>query len=152
MYLKLQHDDNIEVYINGKQVYKTTGWTGKFIYIPIDDAHQILRQGKNMMAIHIANTAGGAWLDAGIVLDPPQTMETHLQTANQKSCTVSATQTTYKFSCGGVDLDLIFTSPLLLNDLNLISRPVSYITYKVQSHDGENHDVQVYFGASTNIA
>jgi hypothetical protein len=151
-YLKLHHDDNIEVYINGKEVYQAKGWTGKFIYLPIKDAAQVLKQGNNILAIHVANTAGGQWLDAGLVQEPAETNESNVLTAGQKAVTVTATQTAYQFSNGGVDLNLTFTSPLLMNDLNLLSRPVSYITYTVQSNDGKNHDVQVYFGASTNIA
>src|SRR5690349_4337365 len=58
LYLKLRHDDNIKVYINGEKIYDVTGWTGKFIYIPITN-NKILKKGRNVMAIHIENTAGG---------------------------------------------------------------------------------------------
>lgn len=78
--------------------------------------------------------------------------QNNISIANQKTIMLSATQTAYKFTTGGVDLKLTFTSPLLMNDLSLLSRPVSYVTCKVQSNDGAQHDVQVYFGASTNIA
>ena len=47
-----------------------------------------------------------------------------------------------------MDLDVIFTTPLLLDDLNLVSRPVSYVTYQVKSCDHSLHDVQVYFEAT----
>jgi hypothetical protein len=65
---------------------------------------------------------------------------------------VTATKTTYQFTTGGVDLELNFLSPLLLNDLQLLSRPVSYITTKVKANDGKNHNVEVYIGSSSNIA
>ena len=72
--------------------------------------------------------------------------------AEQKNVTINATQTIYDFTCGPVDATLTFTSPLLIKDLDILSRPVSYITYSVKSNDGNTHDVQLYFGASTNIA
>lgn len=75
-----------------------------------------------------------------------------VQAANQKSVNISATQTSYAFACGKVDLELQFTSPLLLNNLALISRPVSYISTRVRSNDGKAHDVQLYLGASSDIA
>lgn len=152
LFLKLQHDDNVEVYINGHEVYQTKGWTGKFIYIPLTDAASYLKQGDNLLAIHVANTAGGAWLDAGIVQETEDVLDKGIETASQTGVTVNATQTSYTFSNGGVDLALTFTSPLLLNDLEMVSRPVSYISYAVRSNDGKDHAVQVYFGASSNIA
>ncbi|MEO6639527.1 MAG: DUF4965 domain-containing protein, partial [Ginsengibacter sp.] len=51
-----------------------------------------------------------------------------------------------------VDATITFTSPLLIKDLDIMSRPVSYITYSVKSNDEKKHDVQIYFGASTNLA
>ena len=72
--------------------------------------------------------------------------------AVQTSVSILATQTKYEFKCGQVDLSLTFTSPLLPDDLDLLSRPVSYVTVGVRSNDGTNHSVQVYVGASTNMA
>jgi hypothetical protein len=39
-----------------------------------------------------------------------------------------------------------------MSDLDLLSRPVTYISYKVRSNDETQHDVQVYLGASTALA
>jgi len=153
LFLKLQHDDNIEVYINGEMIYTTEGWTGKFIFLPIkEEVKSKLQKGKNVIAIHIANTAGGASLDFGIVEEPKVITNDGIEVAVQKSVVVNATQTMYKFTCGSVDLDLTFTSPLLINNLDILSRPVSYISSKVKSNDGAQHAVKLYFGASTDIA
>ncbi|RXK62027.1 DUF4965 domain-containing protein [Lacibacter luteus] len=153
LFVKLHHDDNVEVFINGELVYKTIGWTGKYIYLPVSEAVKAkIKQGKNVLAIHVANTAGGQWLDAGIVqeVQPPQSEAKKI--AEQKNVTINATQTIYQFTCGKVDLTLTFTSPLLINDLNMLARPVSYVTTKVKSNDGAAHDVQLFVGASTDIA
>jgi hypothetical protein len=153
LFLKIQHDDNVEVYINGESVFKTKGWTGKYIYLPInDDVKAKLKQGKNVLAIHIANTAGGQWLDAGIVQEVKEPQNETKKIAEQRSVTINATQTIYEFTCGKVDLTLTFTSPLLINDLDMIAKPVSYISTKLRSNDGATHDVQLYFGASSDIA
>src|SRR5262249_15527965 len=72
LFLKINHDDNVEVYINGEKVYSLTGWLNKFKYIPLPDAIKSkLVRGKNVLAIHVANTAGGAWLDAGLAEEQP---------------------------------------------------------------------------------
>jgi hypothetical protein len=150
LFLKLIHDDNIEVYLNGEEVYQHTGWTHKYEYIPLNNTN--LKKGKNILAIHIANTAGGAFLDAGIVNEPAQKTGANIIEAAQKSVVMNATQTIYNLSCGPVDATITFTSPLLIKDLELLSRPVSYVTYSVKANDGKTHNVQVYFGASTDIA
>ena len=73
-------------------------------------------------------------------------------TAVQKSVQVRPTQTVYVFACGGVDLELTFTTPLLMDDLDLLSRPVTYVTFGLAANDGKVHDVQVYFEASAEWA
>ena len=150
--LKLNHDDNVEVYLNGNLIYKHEGWTNnKFIYVPVrPDVLKSLKKTKNILAIHVANTAGGQGLDAGLVTKAA--VANPVAVALQKSVSITATRTRYEFKAGVVDLSLIFTSPLLLDDLNLLSRPVSYVTCKVRSNDGKLHDTEVLFNASTNIA
>jgi hypothetical protein len=73
-------------------------------------------------------------------------------TAQQKSVIINATQTVYEFKCGKIDLKLVFTSPLLVKELQLLSRPVSYISYNIKSNDNKKHNVKVYLGASSTIA
>ena len=75
-----------------------------------------------------------------------------VQTAKQKSVSVLATSTYYTFACGPVDLDVVFTAPMLINDYDLLSSPVNYISYQVRSTDNKAHDVQFYLGASTLLA
>lgn len=148
LYLKLQHDDNVQVYLNGTKVYDVAGYTGKYIYIPIEN---ILKKGRNILAIHVVNTGGGQWLDAGLVQEAKTEVD-KTELALQEAVKVTATKTAYKFKAGGVDLNLDFLSPLLMDDLDLLSRPVSYLVTRVSSNDGKDHAVQVFFGASTNIA
>jgi hypothetical protein len=154
LYLKLHHDDNVEVYLNGEKIYNCNCWNGKPEYFPVDDAVKSkLKKGKNVLAIHCENTAGGAWLDAGLSTDPkPSAGTSDILLAEQKRVNMNATQTAFEFTCGAVDLTLTFTSPLLINDLDLLSRPVSYVSFKTKSNDGAEHTVQLYFGASTNLA
>lgn len=153
LFLKINHDDNAEVYLNGEKIYSYVGWLTKFQYFPIEEAvKNKLKAGKNVLAVHCANTAGGAWLDAGIVTEPAEKQDEDIRVAAQKSVDVKATQTVYEFTCGKVALTLTFTSPLLMNDLNLLSSPVSYVSFKVRSNDNAAHDVQIYFGVSTDIA
>lgn len=147
-YLSLKHDDNVIVYINGKNIYQKVGWTHDFINIPI--ANEVLKKGENILAIHVKNTAGGRHLDAGLIEDLPIT--NNILQAKQTNVTFNATTTKYVFECGDVNLEVSFTSPLLLNDINLTARPISYISYAVKAKDAKQHEVDLFFSASSNIA
>lgn len=153
LYLKLHHDDNVEVYLNGKEIYTCDCYNQRLEDFPVDNALKSqLKKGENVLAIHCANTAGGAWLDVGLANKPALKPGVNILQAEQKSADVKATQTVYTFACGAADVAVTFTSPLIMNDLDLLSRPVSYISFKVHSNDNKTHDAQVYFGASTAIA
>jgi len=150
--LKIFHDDNVDVYLNGKEVYDFKGWVSDFKLVPLKDKFKDrLKKGQNVLAIHCANTAGGAWLDAGLV-DEIKVKPSYSLVARQKSVDITATQTIYNFECVGVDLEVKFTSPLLMDNLDIFSRPVSYISYKVKSNDGRSHNVKILFSASTTLA
>jgi Domain of unknown function (DUF4965)/Domain of unknown function (DUF1793)/Domain of unknown function (DUF5127)/Domain of unknown function (DUF4964) len=72
--------------------------------------------------------------------------------AVQKGVEVKATQTIYQFTCGPVDLGVTFTSPLLISDLTLLSRPVSYVSFAARSADGGQHAVSLSLEVSANLA
>lgn len=150
--LKIDYDDNIEVYLNGTKVYAHEGWVHKYIYIPIKNASSILKKGRNVLAVYIKNTAGGQHLDFGLVKEKENTLSGNIANAVQKNLELKATQTKYNFVCGPVNLDVTFSSPLIINDLDLLARPVSYITFNTKSNDGKAHKVEILFNASSNLA
>ncbi len=65
---------------------------------------------------------------------------------------VLPTRTLYTFTGAGIALWLRFITPALPDDLNLLSRPVTYMTAEIHSDDGKPHQVAVAFGASAQIA
>jgi hypothetical protein len=148
MFLKLSHDDNVVVYLNGKSIYEKTGWVQDYIYIPVD--RENLKLGHNTLAIHVKNTAGGRHIDADLVTQP--VMDDSMLLAKQTSVAVEATRTIYNFVCGGVNLNVTFLSPLLLKDVALTERPISYINYVIKSADGKKHMVRLNFTASSTLA
>ncbi|WP_229239619.1 glutaminase family protein [Echinicola soli] len=151
--LKIRHDDNIEVYLNGERIYELEGWIHRFKYVEIPKTvQQKLQKGNNVLAVHIKNTAGGSWLDLGLATEVEIPALKTIQPAVQKAVEMSATQTKYTFDCGGIALQVKFTSPLLLDDLDLTARPISYITTSAKSTDGSSHQVEIYLGVSSDLA
>lgn len=76
----------------------------------------------------------------------------YLQPVKQQSVTVHATRTIYIFRNDQVKIELIFTTPSLMHNLDILSRPVTYISWNVASVDGKNHDVQLYFDCGGEVA
>lgn len=62
----------------------------------------------------------------------------------QTALAVWPLRTVYGFEGAGVAVTLTFLSPLLPDDLDVLARPVSYVTWDVRSSDGETHDVSLY--------
>ncbi|MDR3119927.1 MAG: DUF4965 domain-containing protein [Clostridiales bacterium] len=63
----------------------------------------------------------------------------------QTGLEITATSSRYAFSGGGIDLFVTFLTPLLLSDLDRMSRPVSYIYAEARSADGRAHSVELRF-------
>ena len=70
----------------------------------------------------------------------------------QTSVRVTPTHTVYNFEGVGIKVALTFFSPLLPQDLDLISRPVTYLTWEVQAVDSKSHDISVFFDVDPRVA
>jgi hypothetical protein len=72
--------------------------------------------------------------------------------AEQVSVRVHATRTAYVFRCGAVEVAFDFVTPLLADDLDLLSRPVSYLCFSATSLDGRRHAIIGYVDMTGEIA
>ncbi len=148
--LQLRHDDDVEVFLNGQMIYQCAGcYTSDLKLYPLDELiRKNLKKGNNVLAIHCTNTAGFAWVDAGLVTQ--KKME-GVKPAIQNGFEMTATKSKYSFHCGPVFLLCDFISPLIATDVDLMSKPASYIQFLVQSLDEKKHDVSLYFLTSDNL-
>jgi len=146
--LKIKYDDNVEIYLNGEKIFNASCCSANKEILLSKTIEQKLRKGKNVLAMYCENTGGQAYIDAGLYDRLPAQP---IDQAIQKKVEITATQTKYEFNCGPVDLSVKFLSPLLMDDLNLYSRPVSYIRFNVISTDSKLHDVKLYFDFSPEI-
>lgn len=68
LHLAIHHDEDAQVYINGKLIAELSGFTSDYIMVELHDKlRRALRSGKNTLAIHCRQTGGGQYIDAGIV-------------------------------------------------------------------------------------
>lgn len=150
--LVFSHDDVFEIYINGALAAKTGETWRNGVEVPLTgDLKKHLRPGKNVIAAHCHNTTGGALTDFG-VFRKKMGADKAVLPARQKSVDVMATSSYYTFECGPVELDVVFTAPMLIDNYDLLSSPINYISYQVRSTDGKEHDVQMMLTASPRIA
>jgi hypothetical protein len=69
----------------------------------------------------------------------------------QQQVQVLPTRTIYTFAgtgAAGVQVSMTFLTPALPSDLDVLSRPVTYLTFDVKSNDNAAHGVQIYFDAT----
>ena len=64
---------------------------------------------------------------------------------------VLPTRTIYEFSGAGVKVGLTFLTPALPDDLEVLSRPLTYVDWTVSSIDGKEHEAAVYFDAASDL-
>ncbi|MDE3195080.1 MAG: DUF5127 domain-containing protein, partial [Acidobacteriota bacterium] len=70
----------------------------------------------------------------------------------QTGLDVLPTRTIYRFEGAGVHVDLTFLTPALPKDLDVLSRPVTYVVWNARSTEARPHEVEVYFDASPMLA
>lgn len=70
----------------------------------------------------------------------------------QLSSTVTPTHTVYEFEAAGVHLSVTFFTPALLQNLDILSRPVTYLSWQVHATDAQSHDVTLYLDVAPAIA
>ena len=70
----------------------------------------------------------------------------------QTSVEVSPTRTICTFAGQGIRLVLTFMTVDLPDDLEVLSRPVTYLTWQAQATDGQGHKVSVYYDARGGMA
>ncbi|MBO7721021.1 MAG: DUF4965 domain-containing protein [Kiritimatiellae bacterium] len=69
----------------------------------------------------------------------------------QVSCEVRPLSSVYRFADDRTDVELVFSTPFLTDDLDAFSRPVSYITLKAVQRDGVKRAVSVRVSAGGEV-
>ena len=142
-----------DFYANGIKVVSTSG-RQEIEYFPIPaealaKAHEaggsLLLEGRSRMK------GKDVFIDMGVYREIVH-KERYPLAAEQRSGQVLPMNTVYEFTCGEVALELTFTAPMFLDDLDLLSRPVNYISYRVRSLDGAAHEVGIRFEAGREVA
>jgi len=65
---------------------------------------------------------------------------------------VTPTRTVYTFAGAGIQLKVAFLSPLLPRDMEIMSRPLSYLLWEIKATDERSHAVELYLDASSALA
>ena len=74
-----------------------------------------------------------------------------LDAMKQTSVKVLPTQTIYTFEGDGVRMTMTFLQAALPDDIDLMSRPVVYLTWTAEATDSKSHDVSVYVDAGMEL-
>ena len=70
----------------------------------------------------------------------------------QISMRLTPTHTVYQFAGSGIAVDLTFFTPAFLDDLDVLSRPVTYLSWTAHATDGAHHAVSILLDVEPAIA
>jgi hypothetical protein len=65
---------------------------------------------------------------------------------------VLPTRSIYEFDDSHVHVTITFMTPALSDDLEVLARPLTYLTWTVRSTDAASHEVEIYDGTSSLLA
>ncbi len=66
--LFIHHDDEAEVYLNGKEIRKFEKYSTSYFFVLLDAAERsALKTGENLIAVHCHQGSGGQYIDAHVV-------------------------------------------------------------------------------------
>ena len=66
--LLVHHDEETQIYLNGKLIKKLTDYTTGYVLAEPDAKRTgALHKGKNILAVHCSQTGGGQFIDVGLV-------------------------------------------------------------------------------------
>lgn len=83
--------------------------------------------------------------------NPARRGDTDIKPMQQTGFKLTPTRTIYSFEANGIKLDLTFLTPALPQDLNVLSRPLTYIIWDVRAIDGREHNVRLYLDATAHL-
>ena len=68
LHLRIHHDEDAEIFINGELVTQLKGYSTDYQLIPMDAGQRsLLRTGQNLLAVHCRQTSGGQFIDVHLV-------------------------------------------------------------------------------------
>lgn len=70
----------------------------------------------------------------------------------QTSVEVTPLHSRYRFTAAGLELDVVFFTPLFPKDLDVMSRPVTYLSWSARSIDGKEHQTDLMLDIDPLIA
>jgi hypothetical protein len=73
-------------------------------------------------------------------------------TMHQESLEITPLHTRYRFEAGGIELHVTFFTPLFPKDLDVLSRPVTYLSWSAVATDGAPHKVDLLLDVDPQIA
>ena len=124
------HDPYFSIWSPGNHLNdcETVHWTGK-----VQPLHSVLR------------IDGTSYRVMG-------SQPSELEPIRQTEVKILPTRTIYTFQNTLVALEMIFTTPALVSNLDVLSRPVTYITWNIRALDGKSHEIQLYVDCGAEIA
>ncbi|HLX62884.1 MAG TPA: PSD1 and planctomycete cytochrome C domain-containing protein [Planctomycetota bacterium] len=95
--LSIHHDEDCEIYFNGKLAANFHGFLRDYEVVPLDVAAlQLLQAGPNLIAVHCHQTQGGQYIDLGLVVNSEQRSADEILDSKDAKAITQAKQAQYR--------------------------------------------------------
>jgi hypothetical protein len=111
----------------------------------LNDCETVHWTGKNQPLHSILRVDGKSYRVMGA-------QPSELEPLRQTGVKILPTRTIYNFQNAQLSLEMMFTTPALVSKPDILSRPITYITWNISSLDGKEHLVQLYFDCGAEVA
>lgn len=118
----------------------------------LTDAETVHWTGKMHSMVGIVRIDGNAYRFMGGHTRTSDVRHVPAPAMTQTELKVTPLSSVYTFEAGGVRLTVRFTTPLLLDDLEVLSRPASYVQFRAEAIDGGVHQLELYYDIGGELA
>lgn len=147
-FLRYKFQGEIDIYINEQKILHKKSEDLHEGEILLPESILASNKGQALIAIYNNSDSPDKYLDFGLYYKDFERTRIFENRAVQKSLTILPTRTTYVFECGPAKLNLSFISPPVIFDNESFRYPINYVTYEIESIDGKERDIEIYFELS----